>query len=182
MTGIRTIEDIKDRCVLDEDTGCWLWVGATGKNTGRPAIWLPVGPTGGQSYRLSQVLTWIESGRLRRPDGRVWSPVVCGNPRCANPDHHRLRTKAQIQQARRTTNSALHAAKLSAACRGSTRKLTHAQRIEIRDSLLPASEVATRYGISTSYAKKILSGRHCWDKAAPVVAVGASVFALGGVR
>ena len=49
---------IKDRCRIDEFTGCWLWTGA--KSSGWPRIWAP-------DYTL-------HSGELRTQTGRraVW--------------------------------------------------------------------------------------------------------------
>jgi len=39
MNGVRTIEDLRLRCVVDEITGCWLWRGAFTQGVG--AVWLP---------------------------------------------------------------------------------------------------------------------------------------------
>ena len=80
------IEQIKDRCRIDEFTGCWLWTGA--KSSGWPRIWAP-------DYTL-------HSGELRTQTGRraVWhvktgKPIpagwrvfgTCTARNCCNPAH-----------------------------------------------------------------------------------------------
>jgi len=33
--GVRTLEDLRIRCVIDTETGCWLWRGAFTISSGR---------------------------------------------------------------------------------------------------------------------------------------------------
>lgn len=91
------IEQIKDRCRIDEFTGCWLWTGA--KSSGWPRIWAP-------DYTL-------HSGELRTQTGRraVWhvktgKPIpsgwrvfgTCQARNCVNPAHMICEPTAQQGQ------------------------------------------------------------------------------------
>lgn len=83
-TGAGTLEHIKGRCRIDEDSGCWIWVGAM--NVSGPAIyaWHP---------RKKRMLTQVGRRAVYHavhgrsiPNGwRVWG--TCGEHRCLNPDH-----------------------------------------------------------------------------------------------
>ena len=52
--GIRTLQDIIDRCFLDEDTGCWIWRQAVDKRQGRrgqiPVAYFAAGVVGEKKF------------------------------------------------------------------------------------------------------------------------------------
>ena len=88
MTGIRTFEDLRQRCKLITSTSkrypseCWVWTGATSP-TGCPSIWIPslrrVGPTAPPA-ELGVSLSYagaIKAGK-RRPAVSPFAALMTG--------------------------------------------------------------------------------------------------------
>lgn len=82
--GIRGLDDVMDRCRIDEDTGCWNW--ALSISTSRRGSVLPVAwwPEAG-AVRSVLRIAW-KYGRGQEIGSRiVWRK--CANDLCCNPDH-----------------------------------------------------------------------------------------------
>lgn len=84
VQGIRTLEDLRNRCVIQDDTGCWLFqsVRRSVKNWGIN-VWLP-------SLQRTETLpraAWILAGKPmgKDRDWTVWR--TCLNSECGNPAH-----------------------------------------------------------------------------------------------
>lgn len=155
MSRIRTIEDIRQRCMIDE-AGCWVWAGYCRPKTGRPAMRMEVEPGKARCVQLSIALHLIKTGRLPAPDARIYHPAVCRNIRCCNPAHQKLMTKSQINMLV-GGHSAAARAKISAANFGKG-KLSMQDRAEILGSHRPLTEIMDRYGISLGYASQLRRG------------------------
>jgi hypothetical protein len=83
-SGIRTLEDLRLRCVVDGDTDCWVYLSnqQSGKNRGIN-IWLP----SLQRTETLQRAAWMLSGKPMG-QGRDWTVWrACRNPQCGNPAH-----------------------------------------------------------------------------------------------
>lgn len=163
-SAVWTAEDIKDRCWVDESTGCWHWRG--GRNSaGNPSMWLPAVQ---RSVTMGTALCVVVKGRPLRP-GELWHSV-CGTRHCGNPAHNRSGTAATLP--RNVVHSPATRARISDVMRKRS-KLTEADCAEIRASAEHSEVLAARFGISASYANKIRSAdRRLPRDAAP----GASVF------
>lgn len=169
LTGIQSVEDIKDRCVIDDITGCWNW--GMGLDGGlRPSLWLP------QLRRRTTVgvaLCLFETGAPPAP-GVVWH-LTCCNRLCANPAHRKVGTRTTQMRAAKIKRTPLTRALMSKNRRGGSR-LQPQQFEDIRSGGKLLREICAEHGISMTYASVIRSGKH----RSPVAAPGSSVFALAG--
>lgn len=146
--GIRTIEDIRLRCKIDEDIGCWIWAGAN--SNGLPCTWFP--PLR-KTTSLGVAICYIRTGKPP-PRGTCWHSV-CGNKACVNPKHRKAGNRSSQMLAAGLKRCALVRAKIS---RGK-RVLTDQQISEIRASHgQPLKELAVRFGITPNYVSEIRSG------------------------
>lgn len=92
MAGIYTIDDIRARCRVDEETGCWNWACACSNSRGNkePRLWLP------QEERTVTLpyAAWVLSGRPPLLDGQVvWRK--CRSSVCGNPKHMMAATRKE---------------------------------------------------------------------------------------
>ena len=96
--GVRTLEGLRLRCRIDEDSGCWHWMGATqtkitsmGGKVQEPRIF---NAAMGCTTTISRT-AWALSGKPvpKAERWNVWH--TCRNPLCGNPEHMRAGTKVQ---------------------------------------------------------------------------------------
>ena len=106
--------------------------------------------------KISGAFHLIKSGRLPAPGGSVYFPVVCREMGCANPDHHKLLTKSQINKLV-GGHGVVARAKIGAANFGKG-KLSAEARSEIVGSDMLLTEIMERYGISLGYASQLRRG------------------------
>lgn len=102
--GVYTLQDIKDRCVIDDVTGCWLWAlnVQTVRGKGTPRCGAPPGLIVGQEKRTTYTtarLALILFGRVLSSDQVVWRK--CLNDRCCNPSHLKAGTRIEEGEWRR---------------------------------------------------------------------------------
>lgn len=88
--GIRALSDIKDRCRVESESGCWTWAGATAsgkRGTVLPVAWFA------PDRRVVSVprLAWALSGK--EPTPMNWR--TCCNDLCCNPKHLAGGTRAE---------------------------------------------------------------------------------------
>ena len=153
LAGIHTAEDLKARCWVDDDTGCWNWRGALDSN-GTPSVWLPALR---RRVSLGVVACWLATGAGPLP-GQAWH-CTCTTQFCANPGHRTCGTRSSQMLAARMTRNPLQRARISAGKRRANGKLTDAQRAEIAGSDEVLRVLSERYGISISQAHKLRSAR-----------------------
>lgn len=83
------LEDIRQRCFIDEDTGCWTWRGAKDDKK-YPRVWAPnhTKPGSPMETQTGRRAVWHLSTGKPIPHGhRVYG--TCSNPLCLNPAHMR---------------------------------------------------------------------------------------------
>lgn len=96
--GIYNLSDVKDRCRVDEDTGCWhLGMSIPKARTERakrcPRMSLPEGVITGVSPNLTAPkIVWLMSGRVLHPKWIVWRN--CQSDDCCTPRHLMAGTRA----------------------------------------------------------------------------------------
>jgi hypothetical protein len=87
MRGVYSLEDIRLRCVIDEETGCWLW--KHGKSGGYPRTAIPAGVFGEKRITtmpaLKAAFTFANSGKLT--GHTVYRSAACPNLDCVCPYH-----------------------------------------------------------------------------------------------
>lgn len=166
--GIRTLEDLKDRCFVDEDTGCWIYRGGALKSGEK--IWIPQLQ---QVVGLGVAICFLKTGKLPKT-GVVWHSL-CMVPWCANPEHRKAGTRSTQMLAAGLVRSPMQRMKMSKNRRDLS-LLTEAQAQEIRESSETVVALAAKYGVSrgtVSNIRRLMQRRP--------VAVGSSVFSMGAI-
>lgn len=167
--GLLTREDLRQRCYVEPETGCWHW--KAGKSKDKPCVYVPAF---GRVTSLGSAICFLKKGRAPLK-GERWF-VTCSTPRCANPDHRACGTQRSVMQAPSVPKrSAAHNAKIMLSSRATRSKCTPEIAEEIRNSNESGPELEARFGISRSLVSLIRLGK-AWRP----VCHGASVFALGG--
>jgi len=98
-SGVYDIDDLKERCEVDEDTGCWIWRLALScnKDSGdacEPRVFMPAGVMQARRTIMSGPrASWLLSGRKIKAGQLVWR--TCMNNACLAPDHLQAGTKKQ---------------------------------------------------------------------------------------
>lgn len=150
---ITTWSDIRDRCVVSDETGCWIWRGSTAGRNGRPDMRFQ-----GKVRRFSFVCHHLQGTHKQLEAKLVYHPT-CSNRLCVAPDHQRLMSRSQINHMR-IRHSEVTKAKISRIKRAEKRsRLTDHQRAEIRGSTMRLTEIMDIYGVSMGYASDLRSGK-----------------------
>lgn len=138
--GISTIEALKERCVVDDITGCWKWTGA--QYDGNPYAWHPVIE---KRCAIGKLICWLKTAKLPA-QGEIWHRT-CDCVGCVNPDHYRKGNRSTLMKAVRPTLDTLHKARITAAQRARSRFTDEMVR-EIQSSTEPDKVVAGRFNTS----------------------------------
>ena len=92
--GIRSLDDLKGRCVIDDDTNCWH----LRDSLGRALKWEPKKSPGifvhGVGKRSARRAAWGFSSGTAAPEGCYIAACECAWD-CVNPEHLRTVTPAQ---------------------------------------------------------------------------------------
>jgi hypothetical protein len=180
MSGIRTIEDVRDRCRVDDITGCWIWAGAytRAKASGKtpmskgfalPVTWYPALQRNVGVWRVVLHLRGVEL------TPKIFGWTTCRVVGCCAPDHVVHGTQAEMGAAIAGDGIRKGLAVYAVASR--LPRKTHTAP-EVRAQVLESEEsgraVAQRLGISTSTVSR-LRRRQTYQPASP-----ASVFGWRG--
>jgi hypothetical protein len=164
--GIRTVADLRDRCRVDDLTGCWRYVGAHAD--GHPSIYLPAlrkRTTAGVA--ICVLLTGSAPAK-----GVYWH-VTCETTGCCNPAHRQAGDRRSQMLAAKIVRDPSERARITAG-RRKVAKLTAEQAAAIRTDDRVLREIAAEHGITISSASRIKRGELWRDPAA------SSVFAWRG--
>jgi hypothetical protein len=187
--GCYTIDDIRQRCRVDDLTGCWSWSMAIsdGKDhlsSRTPRVSLPAGVMSGGTRTMSVGrVSWLMAGRKLRQGHVVWR--TCCNDTCVAPAHLMSGTKGQ-EGAWMSANGHRRGDPLRAAINRRTNAATQAVPADVVRQIerrLSAGElqkhVSADMGIHKATISKIARGKHMHQRGGGLVR-GASVFALMG--
>lgn len=152
LGGIRTVEDVRLRCVVDDCTGCWRMRRSDG-TWARPDHNLHAGP-GKKSLAARVTYELAYPGRLK-PGWVVWRH--CDSEWCLNPLHLRSGTKAQWGQ--HVIRRGIYKTPAKVACgraAGRARRLLSDELITwLMESEQGHTEAAHGLGITPSRAQQI---------------------------
>ncbi len=171
LGGIRTIEDVRLRCRIDEETGCWIW--GLCKYKDMPIATVTVD---GKRETMTgrRAVATLKAGKKPSKDKFVFASKKCHQKHCVNPDHIRIGSRLDHGEYLRRTGQSKSERKL-AACRSNIRKTRAKLSIEaarnIRGSDESAIELAKKYGVDVSSIRKVRLGQ-TWREHTS----GASVF------
>jgi hypothetical protein len=168
LGGVRTIDDIRDRCFISSDDECWHWRGAT-EASGRPKFWFPV-------FRVTTtpgpVIAFLKTGV--RPKKARWLNR-CRVADCMNPDHWFPSNHSTACKRSKRRNPAVHAIKTTIARRARS-KLNEEIIQDIRSRAGIARHYAGKYEISVGHVYRVWAGTN-WK---PLTAPTSSVFNFAG--
>lgn len=170
LNGIRTLEDLRLRCVMDRDTDCWRWKGAL--SDGVPHVCLHDAQTGKHRVTTGPRAAALLSGR-EIPEGRIAYRTCCTKA-CVNPDHIAVGTKKQlglmIRRKGTQRNNPLRSLINARNSRRRVAKLNMDIARQIRESDEPGVVWARRLGVCAQTISAVRTGKR-W-----VEAQNASVF------
>lgn len=183
--GVRTLLDLRARCVIDAETGCWLWRGAMSRHRrGQPTtrVWLPPCVGGGAAkIATAPRAAWLLAGKPL-PDGHVVWRHHCTRADCINPYHGAAGTRQQMHAAFVADGRLRgdpHRAVVNAKNRRST--LVPVGKVRQAEAMFSAGalqkDVRSELGISANSAALIRKGLHPHSATRQQVVANASVFA-----
>ncbi len=184
--GVRSLEDIRSRCVIDDETGCWLWRGAMSKRRngrGQPTgrVWLP-GVDGGVIETAARA-AWLLSGRRIASGNVVWRSL-CTDSTCINPEHGKSGTRPAMHAAFVADGRLRGDPRRAAAnTKNFARQFLPVETVRKAEAMFAAGvmqkTVRAELGISAGVAARIRKGLHPNCASAQRVVPAASVFAWG---
>jgi hypothetical protein len=163
--GIWTLQHLKDRCHIEEGTGCWLWRGAM--NKGVPNINVRIDGRK-LNMRGSRAAKCLEKGAILPKHVECWRVVGCSDT-CVNPKHVKAATAKERGEYTREHQTQRHIPSRIAAARiggKAKRKLTQDQVDMIRSSDESTCELARMLGVSRYAIWAIRTYKHWRDGAA----------------
>lgn len=160
MNGIRTIEDLKDRCHVDPDTACWHWRLCIAQ--GVPKVTMTI--NGKKAVRHGRRAAFILSRGVEPPKGhRVWAIPQCKSRDCVNPVHVKSGTRDEFGADKAKSGAWKNLPSKVRAARDNARKAQGKLSLEIarevRASDESASEWAARLGCDCKTIYAIRGGK-----------------------
>lgn len=170
LGGVRSVSCLRDRCRIDEETGCWRW--AYAKTDGLPRVHMifdgkRITPTGRKAALMLAHGKPIQQGHV------CFATRDCKHMDCVNPDHCRSSSRANWGQYLTSTGRARTPAKIATATANGRRqlaKLNWEQVREIRASDASNKDLAEAYGVTAKNVWAIRSGR-IWKEGVPQASV-----------
>lgn len=176
--GVRTLEQLKLRCRVQEDTGCWVWALAYTSSRGGdvPVVYMPKYGKTMSAMRAAVLLSrGVEPSAIA--GRRAWAR--CQTPGCVNPAHLSCGTHLQFNQFIVTTGRRKDLPQrriANAKIMRARSELTEADVQAIRAAQGTLDQIAAQFGnrVSRTQIHRIRQGKS-WQPMVP----GASVFDLG---
>lgn len=150
LGGIRTVECLRARCVVDEDTGCWHWRMAMVQ--GAPKVHFLAPDTGMKTHaRGRRAALYLMRGKDLPAGMHAFARLQCKSDDCVNPAHTRMGTREQHGAWLRATGKHKGLPSKMAAARkrwAGKRVLTPEMVAEIRSSDLSTYKLAAKIGVA----------------------------------
>ena len=187
--GIRTLAGIKGRCVIEAETGCWLWRGAfsckaSGRGQPTSRVWIPGWQAKSGTTTTAPRAAWLLAGNDLPPNGVVWRHV-CRNSECINPKHGKGGTRAQMFEAF-VADGRMRGDPKRAAVNAQNRRsqLVSVERVREAEAMFAAGalqkDVCAALSLGNAAAAKIRKGQHPNSSGARATIPAASVFGWRG--
>lgn len=183
MSGNHTLEDLRQRCFVDDITGCWIWRGAHRRKLPRVRVGAGVGGLSEPTRNMSAMrAAWLLAGKEVAPGQNVYH-AHCDNRSCVNPAHLAAGTALDRNRAAAARGSHNDVSRLSKLAKFRAEHTLPADLVKavagaIHDDGMTCKQAAAKFGVRYEMAKIIRRGQHAHQRA-PVLR-GASVFSFGG--
>ena len=182
--GVRTLLDLRERCVIDQETGCWLWRGAMSRGRGQPTsrVWLPsdAKAEGAGTVMVAARAAWILAGKPLQAGQVVWRSQ-CTRSDCINPHHGAAGTRPEMHAAF-VADGRLRGDPWRAVVNAKNRRSTilPVEKVRAAEAMFAAGathkEVRAALGMSSETAARIRDGLHPHSAGRQRVVANASVF------
>ncbi len=173
LGGIATLEHLRERCIIDPDTGCWHC--KANKKGGIPRVVVRLVGGGYRKMQARRAALYLRDGKELPPKHIAWGKRTCPSIDCANPDHAKSGPKKQWGADLAKSGRMKNLPKKIAAARATgklRRKLTEEQIAEQRATDEKPRDAARRLGVSEVTIREI----RMMKRAPPSIMNGASVF------
>jgi hypothetical protein len=164
LGGIHTVEDLKERCDVDEFNDCWHYKGAT--FNGAPVV--NIYHEGKRRALRGRRAALILAGVKIKPGYEAYARECCKSDDCVNPDHSKQGSRAESRKALAKSGRLKGQPKTIAARKKTAeanRKLTQEQVQEIKSSPESNVEISNRMGIHRRTIWSIRNGYSWKDHA-----------------
>lgn len=179
---MRTIDQVRGACRIDDITGCWLWAGATDR--GQPKIYAPdwTNRDGALTTQTGQRAVWHMLNRHAIPSRwRVYS--TCRTQCCLNPEHLKVGSQKQWGMDCAASDALKGDIRVQVRNRRSGQgrsDLTPETYAEVMTSKAKGVELAQRLGVSESTVSKARTGAIvCFQ---PLGGMFSQLLVAGGAR
>lgn len=160
IRGIRSLQDLRDRCYVDDVTGCWHWRMSKTVD-GIPRVHLPT--SGGKRSNMlgRRAAMFLSTGKLLPNNFRVWAAPMCHAEDCCNPEHCISGTAKQWGVWARESGILKTPAKRAAAVQQArkNRHLTDEQAAEVFAAEGTGKEIAAKFGVSRQLVSDLRLGK-----------------------
>lgn len=185
MSGIRNLEDLRQRCRIDEDSNCWVWGGGTTMIRGSEVAYAHYSPDGIKATSKQMPAgraAWIASGRKADKGQLVYR--CCETKLCINPAHHKCGSRKEagafIAQTNRMKNSQK---RIAANFKNYLKQATPIEQVRQVEAAIASGkklyEIAKEMKMDMTTITKISSGRHLHSAGRKPVIKTASIFSMG---
>lgn len=189
--GVQTLADLRNRCRIDDETGCWEWAMAAISPRGSivPIVHLGRGALGAdpsvkQNNMPAARAAWLMAGNLL-PAGHIVWRHVCAAGLCINPGHCRAGTRSQMHAAVAATGR--NKGKPDRRAINARNRLGMVTAVEVvrkaeamfADGVLQR-DVRKALGMAQETAARIRKGQHVHSAGKQMLVRGASVFCWVG--
>lgn len=159
LGGIRTLDDLRARCYVNDETGCWEWRGCVRK--GQAVIWLPETRSAVSASRALSLLLGIS---LRPKQLLV---PTCGDATCCNPDHRKVGSRSDLFRAVSPTRDPRWRAAIAHGKRRCDGKFSPELRARIISSTETCKAISAWSGVHYTQVSRIRRGEAWRDFASP---------------
>lgn len=185
MSGIKSLEDLRQRCRVDEQTKCWVWAGGTSVTKGYEVAYANYSPDGESATRKQMPAAraaWIASGRKAEKGRIVYR--CCETKLCINPAHHKCGSRKEAGDFLAQTNRLKGSEKrIAANFKNRLKQTTSIDRVKAVESAIASGkkryEIARELNIDLTTIRKISSGRHVYSSGRTLTLKTASIFSFG---
>lgn len=187
-SGVQSLDGVKDRCKVDDLTGCWNWAwGLSGKPSYPiPMVHVGAGLLGFDTIKAMPAYraAWLFAGNKIKGGHVVYRS--CCNALCCNPEHLKCGKRSEMYGHYAATNrNKGQPHRKVANAKNRQKMMVQPDRVREVETLIAQGllqkDIAKRMRMCGETVRRIRLGLHpnCSSKAAPQLVRGASVFSLG---